>query len=157
MASPLAQLVTSGLFKVCPDGCDHGEAHQACVAAGAELASLHSADDVTDAADTCAGDGESKGAWKSEFYNWPTTLHQLPAEDELKTMTPAKVMTTDDVRFSHHYFGSLGFHDRFVVRVTGMISIEESGVYTFMTCSDDGSNLFVGPTKVLRVATGNDA
>ena len=30
-----------GFFAVCKEGCTHGEAHKACVNAGAELASIH--------------------------------------------------------------------------------------------------------------------
>ena len=30
-----------GFFGVCKQGCTHGEAHEACVNAGAELASIH--------------------------------------------------------------------------------------------------------------------
>ena len=44
----------------------------------------------------------------------------------------------------------MGLRDRFVVKWTGKLTISRSGRYKFQTCSDDGSNLYVGSRKVVN-------
>ena len=64
-------------------------------------------------------------------------------------LTPSKVVETKEINYWDKEFAQLGFHDRFVVRWTGKINVKGAGKYTFKTCSDDGSNVFIGDTKVV--------
>ena len=134
-----------GFFKVCGEGCTHGEAHQACIAAGAELASIHSADDTTEAAATCAG---TDGVFVSEFFDFNHDLGVIP---DLTYLTPSRTRTTSTLNYNDQDFLNAGCpHDRFAARFTGEISIEQGGHYTFETTSDDGSKLWVGGTLVVN-------
>jgi hypothetical protein len=64
--------------------------------------------------------------------------------------SPTKVVESSEVDFNDHSFSKLGFNDRFVVKWTGVLRIKSGGQYTFKTCSDDGSNLFIGLDRVVN-------
>ena len=136
-------LDNGGFFKVCDEGCDHGEAHQACVAAGAELASIHSDDDVVEAAATCEG---TDGSFLGEYFYWHHDgLTVIP---DLTWSVPSFTRTHSTIDFNDGDFQNLGLHDHFVARWTGDISIVEGGTYTFQSTSDDGSKVYVGSKLV---------
>ena len=60
-------------------------------------------------------------------------------------MTPYKTGTT-----SYFDITVAGKAENFGVEYTGFVKITESGVYTFTTTSDDGSQLFIGSTRVVN-------
>ena len=125
----------------------------------------------------CSGTRTDTGNWKGEFTSWPTAIHRLPEDGEIfvntrvkgggwkgdfyrwnseirtipsvKDKTVAKTVKTTEINYWDAGFASLGFNDRFVVKWSGKLEIKTSGRYTFRTCSDDGSNLFIGTTKVV--------
>jgi len=139
-------LDNGGFFKVCQEvGCTHGEAHQACMAAGAELASIHSMDDVTEAAATCAG---TPGSFKAEFYQYNHGLSAVPNLFDL-TLTPTYTEETTDVIYPQERFEGVHYHYWFAVKWTGDIAIESGGQYTFRIASDDGSMLYIGNQLVM--------
>jgi hypothetical protein len=64
--------------------------------------------------------------------------------------TPTKVVYSADIDYEDNKFSALGFNDRFVVKWTGQTVIKNPGTYTFQTCSDDGSKLYVGGQLVVN-------
>ena len=136
-----------GFFKVCEDGCSHGEAHQACLKADARLASIHSDADATEAAASCAST-PTPGVFFAEFFFWNHDISQIP---DMKILTPSKTATTSSINYDDNGFLGLGCpHDRFSARFTGVISIQTEGHYVFYTTSDDGSQLFIGEQMVVN-------
>ena len=116
------------------------------MSAGAELASIHSADDMTEAAATCSG---TPSYFAGEYYDWKG--HSLSVIPDLTGLKPAFTATSSEIVFDDTGFAEIGnFHNRFAAKYTGDISIETSGKYTFKTTSDDGSRLWVGNTQVVN-------
>ena len=86
------------------------------------------------------------GSWKGEFFAWDTELDKIPS---VAGKRPTKVQEIREIDYWDAQFAALGFTDRFVAKWTGKIRIQSPGTYTFRACSDDGSNVFVGKTKVV--------
>jgi hypothetical protein len=76
-------------------------------------------------------------------------MSTIPSDELVDPKTPSKIVMTDTISYNHGQLAQLGFHDKFVARWFGDILIETGGVYTFQTCSDDGSNLFVNGNHVI--------
>ena len=123
--------------------------------------------------------GTGPGKWKGEFYSWyvvclhAKNFHFQCASDKSNLLlnlftlffpirgsslsslpsvagrTPTKVVMATHINYADHAFSRLGFNDRFVVKWTGDIEIKTAGSYTFETCSDDGSRLYIGSTRVV--------
>merc|ERR1719487_1793898 len=53
------------------------------------------------------------------------------------------------IKFSQQDFTKLGYTDRFAVRFTGALNIEEKNLYFFRLWSDDGSRLFIDGKKIV--------
>ena len=111
--------------------------------AGAELASIHSDDDVTEAAATCAG---TPGEFKAEFFQFQHGLSKVP---DLFALSPTYTESTTNIVYTHTDFESRHYHYWFAVRWTGDIAIETAGTYTFRIASDDGSMFYVGNQVVI--------
>ena len=90
-----------------------------------------------------------KAVWKGEFYKWPKAISKL-SDCDVSGKTPTKVVESREVDYNDHSFAKLGFNDRFVAKWTGSVVVKKAGSYTFKTCSDDGSNLFVGSRRVVN-------
>ena len=99
---------------------------------------------------TCAGTTgttEKKLRWKAELYQWSGHIHRLPS---LSGRSPKRVVHNMALINQNGWsFRRLGFYRNFVVKYSGQMRIRKGGVYTFRTCSDDGSNLFLDGAKVV--------
>ena len=90
-----------------------------------------------------------KAVWKGKFYKWPKAISKL-SDCDVSGKKPTKVVESREVDYNDHSFAKLGFNDRFVAKWTGSVVVKKAGSYTFKTCSDDGSNLFVGSRRVVN-------
>ena len=99
--------------------------------------------------DSSASASSQKAVWKGEFYKWPKAISKL-SDCDVSGKKPTKVVESREVDYNDHSFAKLGFNDRFVAKWTGSVVVKKAGSYTFKTCSDDGSNLFVGSRRVVN-------
>ena len=96
---------------------------------------------------TTSASRSENAQWKGEFFQWPSGISSIPS---VASKAVTKVVESSEINYNDHSFAKLGFNDRFVARWSGVVKIERAGTYTFKTCSDDGSNLFVGTERVVN-------
>ena len=87
------------------------------------------------------------GKWKASFYKWNRQIRHVP---HLGRRRRTKTVHVDKISYNDHSFARLGFNDRFAARFTGFIYVRKAGRYTFRTCSDDGSKLWVEGRRVVN-------
>merc|ERR1719157_337861 len=86
---------------------------------------------------------------KEEVFYHIHRMHRLP---DVRRRRPSSVRQVSQPYYRNTGSNWPGFSqsDNFAVRWTGALTITKAGFYTVMTCSDDGSSMFIDNSRVVN-------